>query len=153
MLENSTEKDKKLNRKVVIITIVVIVIFTVVRLIPFLTADARKKASQLIGVALPEAASEIQFADKSDFHGGDFFVAAKMPRTGFLEVMTKLDMTNRTDLLSVWPNAFDSSVPWWQPTHTNDTNTFYANRPNEWSKVFARYENGEMYFKRTVPKR
>ncbi len=145
--------DRKLNRKVLLITISVIVIFTVVRLYPFLTADARKKASQLIGSPLPESASEIQLADKSDFHGGDFFVAARMPRQSFLEIMTTLSMTNRNDVLSIWPEAFDSSVPWWQPSHTIDTNTFYANRPNEWSKVFARYENGSMYFKRTVPKR
>ena len=145
--------DKKINRWVVGSFITLVVLFTVVRLIPFLTADAYERASQFVGVPLPRSATEIKYSDKGSFQGGDYFVAAKVPREGMVEVITKLQMTNRVDLMTLWPTALESDLPWWTVSRVNDTNTFFADRPKEYSKVVARYENGTFYFRRHVPKR
>lgn len=145
--------DKKLNRYIVVGFIIIIVLFTVIRLTPFITADANKKATQFIGAPLPPSAKNIKYADKADFHGGDYFVAVTISQPEFREITTNLQMSYRRDLLTDWPTALESTVPWWNPSPVNDTNTVYANRPLEFSRVVARYENGTMYFKRNVPKR
>jgi hypothetical protein len=145
--------DKKINLYVVGGFFAIIVLFTAIRLIPFLTADEYKRASQFVGVPIPRSATEVKFADQGTFYGGDYLVSAKISRSNFLSIATSLSMSNRADLLTIWPQAFESKVPWWNPTPINDTNTYFADRPKEYSRVLARYENGTLYFKRDVPKK
>ncbi len=151
MFENIS--DKKINLYVVGGAVLVIALFTAIRIIPFVTANDNKRASQFIGAPLPSAASAIKYADKAGFHGGDYFVSTKIDPSAFREVTSKLGMSNRNDLLTIWPEALTGAPSWWTVSNTNDTNTFFADRPKEFSKVVARYENGTMYFKRHVPKR
>ena len=93
------------------------------------------------------------FFEEIDGLGGDFLVAARISRPEFLEITKQLTMTNQVDLLKRWPEALQSSVPWWNPEQVNDTNTFFAERRSEFSRVVARYQDGMMYLKRDVPKR
>ena len=107
---------------------------------------ARHSAEQILGCPLPPSATDIRFADKAGMFGGDYYVSAAMPASDFTNLLSRLNLRHRPDLLEYWSRALHAqSTPWWTVTVTNDHNTVFGERPSTY--LVARYEKGRLYFK------
>lgn len=145
--------DKKLNRIIVFSAIGAVVLLTVLRLPPILTAKPSKRAGEIISLPLPKSASDVHFTDRANFYGGDYYISAKLDHDDFLDLTKSLGMTNQPDLFQKVPSALiATNLDWWTVAPSNDTNTVAAERPSEFSWIISRYENGRIYFHRHMKK-
>lgn len=145
--------DKKLNRIIVVSAIVAVVLLTALRLPPILTANASKRAEKIISIPLPKSASDVHFADRANFYGGDYYISAKLDHNDFVDFTKTLGMTNQPDIFQKVPEALQATnLDWWTVSVTNDTNTVAADRRSEFSWIISRYQNGRIYFHRHMKK-
>jgi len=72
-----------------------------------------------------------------------------MSATDFSNVVSRLALRHRPDLLDYWSGALSAQrTPWWSVTQTNDQFTLFGEDDSTY--LVARYENGRLYFKRHV---
>jgi hypothetical protein len=105
-------------------------------------------AEELLGVPLPASARVLHLADRAGLFGGDYFVVIEMPEADFQQLVVKLALVHRPDLLQYWPNALGApkEIEWWNLNQVNDENTFFGDQRHS-TYLVARYEGGKMYYK------
>lgn len=106
--------------------------------------------SEIVGVPLPASASDPLVCIRAGLFGGDYYASATMPHEDFAQIVGRLGLWRRSDLLEYWSSALNASnCPWWTVTSTNDADTYFGDAEAS-TYLVARYEGGRIYLKRHV---
>ena len=120
----------------------------------------------IIGTPLPNIATDIDVFSYRNFNFGNakasfwIWAVAKLPKEDFDDLVEKLKLVERPDLLEVWPDAFDMAPydfneKWgyngfWDVTNTVDEDTYFGESAENESQMVFKYENGKLYIKKEI---
>ena len=121
-----------------------------------LTFDVKK--DEILGCNLPKAASQIRACINFKKGIWEGYLVGEIPEENFRSIVSELNLSQKDDLLEKWPNAFDCKnaefkEKFWDVTNKEAQHMYYYEHPHEMTMIFAKYENGNLYFKRRTKHR
>ena len=112
--------------------------------------SSARRFSDIVGTQAPSSAKDILTLDQGGMTGGNYYVSATISREDYQQIVTKLKLYHRPDLLEYWPSALRAhNNQWWTVSSINDADTYFGDSEHS-TYLVARYENGRIYFKRHV---
>jgi hypothetical protein len=111
---------------------------------------------EVIGANLPKSAQDVHYEILIDTtFTKSYWIVAKLPKEDFDDFTNQLELTNKPDLLKIWPEAFDCEEKrdikaFWTITKSVDENTYYGEERQIESRIMLKYEAGKLYVKRST---
>jgi len=170
-------------KKLIALIVAVVVIWIVLKMIGvdfslFLSSDKKDGSGKtltgflqerttyedIIGVPFPKSATDIYsriYMRLQRYTGEEnSSVVARLPKEDFYDLVEKLGLIKKPDLLEIWPEAFECQpgspfeekdhwfYEFWDVEKTANEDTFYNEIPEEETYTAMKYENGKLYFKK-----
>ncbi len=91
------------------------------------------------------------FYGNVDFHDGTWVgtVVADMPENDLSEFTKKLNLVLTRDVLDIWSDVLEAeNNKFWDIANETNSDAYYFEYPNEVTRIFLKYKNGKIYFKR-----
>ncbi len=112
----------------------------------------------IIGLSLPEAASDVQtyghMEFKNDLKYKSNWLIASIPKKDFDDLIHRVAAVYNPHLLKVLPNAIDCHADefrsHWKVSNSINKDTFWQEAKDEETYRVFKYENGKMYIKKIV---
>lgn len=107
----------------------------------------------IIGFSLPETASDMYAHIDFSVPAWNGFVVAHLPEGELRDLLDKLKVSEKPDLLENWPDALDCNPSdfkdrYWDISDLTNKATYYFEHPEEVTRLFLVYDNGKLYFKK-----
>jgi hypothetical protein len=170
-------------KKIIALIVAILVIWIVLKLIGvnfslFWSTDKKDESGKtltgflqkrttyedIIGIPLPESATDIHgliYMHEERYTGEEnSSIVAQLPKEDFYDLVEKLNLTKKPDLLKIWPEAFECRpgstfedeehwfYKFWDVEKIVNEDTFYSEIPEEETYTAMKYEKGKFYFKK-----
>ena len=127
---------------------------------PFLD-DKLQRIKEGCGLSLPKTTTKAwTFQEIPYGFAGDrtYWIVAILPKEDFYSVVKELELTEKSNLMEIWPQAFylefsqGMDTTSWNTENVANEDTFFSDKTDkkEKTRISAKYENGKLYFKKDI---